>query len=516
MTLASRLRAGILLLLAILAATSWLILTQAARGFSDELTQQLNGSIAMYVVDEAPLIRAGQPDAAQLARLARQAMVINPMVDVYLLDPLGRIIGRREVDAPATAPATARGTAPTTLLARSVALAPIRAFLAGARQGPLYGTDPQHPGRPQVFSVAEVRDAGLLQGYVYVVLGGTQAATLRETLGGSYILRAALGTVLVVLWLAALAAWALTAWLTRPIRELGARAQQLGAELGAGAMDGDVQRMDSLEAVRAVFEALAHRLHAQLIELRQSDGMRRELFTNISHDLRTPLTAMRGYLETLALHVDDLAPHRRHEYVAIASRHCDRLNRLVEQIFSLARLDVGAMPLRLEPVSLAELAQDIVRKYQLPAQNAALALRLVLDPTSPPVNGDIAMLETVLENLLDNALRHSAAGSAIVVSVRGGAAGVQVQVSDEGSGIEPCDLQRLSQRFEAGRGGRTGLGLAIASRVLALHGSALELASRPGQGTTAAFRMAALSRESPDATGSRPSRPRPRPAVMNS
>jgi signal transduction histidine kinase len=232
--------------------------------------------------------------------------------------------------------------------------------------------------------------------------------------------------------------------------------------------------------VSTVFEALAHRLHSQLTELRQSDRLRRELFTNISHDLRTPLTAMRGYIDTIALHADDLSPQQRTECVAIASRHCDRLNRLVEQIFSLARLDVGAMQLQREPVSLAELAQDIVGKYQWSAQSAALVLRLVLDPQSPRVSGDIAMLETVLENLLDNALRHSPAGGEIVVAVRGYEGAVQVQVRDEGSGIEAGDLRRLTRRFEAGHGGRTGLGLAIVSRVLELHGGSLELDSRPG------------------------------------
>ncbi len=508
MTLSARLLAGTLLLLTLVAATSWLILTQAARAFSDELTQQLNGSIAMYVADEAALIRDGRPDVAQLARLARQAMVINPMADVYLLDPDGRVIGRRDDDSP--------GHVPTARISGTVDLVPIRAFLAGARSGPLYGTDPRHGERLQVFSVAEVRQAGRLQGYVYVVLGGSSAATLRETLAGSYILRAALGTILVVLALAALAAWALTAWLTRPIRELGARAMHLGAELDAGAIAGDVRRLDSLDAVRAVFEALAHRLHAQLTELRQSDRMRRELFTNVSHDLRTPLTAMRGYIDTLALHIDDLSPQSRNECIAIASRHCERLNRLVDQIFSLARLDVGAMQLQLEPVSLAELAQDIVRKYQLSAQTSALALRLVLDPHSPPVNGDIAMLETVLENLLDNALRHSASGTEIVVAVRGCGAAVQVQVSDEGSGIEACDLRRLTQRFESGSGGRTGLGLAIVSRVLELHGSSLELASRPGEGTMAAFRLPALSRQMPEAKVLQPPLLAPQSAVMNS
>jgi signal transduction histidine kinase len=475
--LANRLLAGILLLLAVLALSNWFILTQAARSFSDELTQQLNGSIAMYVVREAPLIHSGVVNTTLLARLARQAMVVNPMAEVYLLDPRGGIIGRR-ADAATTV--------------TSIDLGPIRAFLAGTAAGPLYATDPRHVDRPRVFSAAEVRDHGQLEGYVYVVLGGAQAASLREALSGSYILRAALGMLLVLLVLAALAAWALTLWLTRPIRQLHDRVLQLGKDLGAGTLGAQVQGASTLGDVRNVFEILAKKLHAQVIELRQADRLRRELFTNVSHDLRTPLTAMRGYIDTIALNSDQLSRERQREFIAIASRHCDRLNRLVDQIFSLARLDVAAIRLRPEPVSLAELAQDIVKKYQLLAESMRLRLQLEIDPRAPQVAADIGLLETVFENLLDNAMRHSAAGSEIVVSVATTGDNVRAQVSDRGSGIETADLQRITQRFESGSGGRTGLGLAIVTRILELHGSALELTSTPGRGTTAAFGLPVL------------------------
>src|SRR5262249_54637862 len=123
---AGRLLAATIVLLIALAASSWLILANAARGYSDELTQRLNRSIAMYVVAEAPLIRKGRVDEAQLARLAHQAMVINPMAEVYLLDRFGRIIGQR-IKEP--------------LASDSVNLAPIEAFIGEPSRAPLYGSD---------------------------------------------------------------------------------------------------------------------------------------------------------------------------------------------------------------------------------------------------------------------------------------------------------------------------------------------------------------------------------------
>lgn len=475
--LANRLLAGTLTLLVILALASWLILTQAARAFSDELTQQLNGSIAMYVVQEQALIRAGRINATELQRLARQAMIINPMAEVYLLDPRGRVIGWRS----GTKPGAAR-----------IDLAPIRLFILGGHAGPIYATDPRHPGEPRVFSAAAVRHQGQLEGYVYVVLGGSRAAGLRATLAGSYILRAALFTLLVLLLLAAIAAWFLTVAITRPIRQLHCQVLDLGEQLGAGRISADVRSTGSLAAVRDVFERLATLLRTHVDALQQADRLQRELFTNISHDLRTPLTAMRGYLDSIELQSDCLSSERRRDYLAIALRHCDRLNRLVDQMFSLARLDVAAVRLRPESVSLTELAQDIVSKFQLPAEAARVRLQLEVDPNAPRVSADIALLETVLENLLDNALRHTPAGAEIVVAVSNDRAGVRTQVRDRGAGIDSGDLLRMTQRFEAGHGGRTGLGLAIVSRVLELHGSSLELSSSPGLGTTAAFTLPAL------------------------
>jgi two-component system OmpR family sensor kinase len=475
--LAGRLLAGILTLLLVLALASWLILTVAARDFSDELTQQLNGSIAMYVVQEQLLIRDGRANTVEMQRLARQAMVINPMAEVYLLDASGRVIGWRP-DRP--------------IVASSIDLAPLRQFLRGANEGPVYAIDPRQPTVRRVFSAAEVRHQGRLEGYVYVVLGGSRAAGLRATLASSYILRAALFTVLVLLLLAALAAWALTVGLTRPIAVLHGRVLALGEQLGADGIASERRKPGDLAAVREVFESLSCKLRAHVDALNQADRLRREMITNISHDLRTPLTAMRGYLDSIELQSDRLPGERRREYLAIALRHCDRLNRLVDQMFSLARLDVAAVRLRPEPVSLTELAQDIVSKFQLSADAAQVRLQLEVDPHAAPVAADISMLETVLENLLDNALRHTPAGAEIVVAVANCRAGVRTQVRDRGAGIESADLQRITKRFEIGSRGRTGLGLAIVSRVLELHGSKLELLSAPGRGTTAAFTLPAL------------------------
>jgi signal transduction histidine kinase len=475
---AGRLLVATIALLAASAVAGCLILARAARGYSDELTQHLNRNIAMYVVAEAPLIRAGQVDEAQLTRLARQAMVVNPMAEVYLLNPAGHVIGSR---------------GERSLTSTRVRLAPLREFLSPTARRPIYGDDPRGDGMPRVFSTAEIREGSRLQGYVYVVLGSAASEGAAATLAGSHILRAGVTTSLIVLLLTAVAAWALTGWLVRPLRRLHTRVVELGARHAARDVDSVADPCIDLDSVQAAVESLAARLAAQVSRLEQADRMRRDLYASISHDLRTPLTAVRGYLDTLVRGDSHIPADRRRAFISIALRHCERLGRLVDQVFALARLDATVVRLNREPVAMTELAQDVVSKFQGLADAARVRLQFDVDTGAPTVLADMGMLETVLQNLLDNALRHTPAGGEIVVSVTAGSGDVRVSVNDTGEGMALADLERLQRPFEIGSGGRTGLGLAIVGRVLELHGSTLRLVSALGVGTRAVFALAAVN-----------------------
>ncbi|HPF25614.1 MAG TPA: ATP-binding protein [Steroidobacteraceae bacterium] len=477
-SLAGRLLAAIVGLLSVLLLANWLIGVLAARAFTDELSQNLSRSIAMYVAAEGDLIRAGVADQKLLARLARQAMVLNPAAEVYAIDRFGNVLWPQ--DPAVVAPGT------------RVGLSPLLQFLRGdAASGPIYGDDPRAPGRHRIFSAWEVRLGDQLEGYAYVMLGGVQHASLVGLVGQSYILKVALATTVVMLLLSMLAAWGLLRWLTQPLRELQARVQGVGQRLGVGSLgEPDVGNLD-LGSIDRVVDSLARRVEQQLQALQTTDRMRRELFAHISHDLRTPLTAMRGYLETLSTQAEALSPARRAHFIEVVTRHSERLSRLVDQVFVLARLDAATLPIRPERLSVAELAQDVVAKWQLPAESASVRLQLEVDPLVPPITADIGLLETVFENLIDNAIRHSRPGGQTVVSVQRSGEDVAVSVRDDGAGIAASDLEAVQQAFVAGPGGRTGLGLAIVRRVLTLHGSKLCIRSVPEQGTEVSFRLRA-------------------------
>jgi two-component system, OmpR family, sensor kinase len=182
-------------------------------------------------------------------------------------------------------------------------------------------------------------------------------------------------------------------------------------------------------------------------------------------------------------------------YLEVAYRHCEHLGRLVEELFDLARLDANEVQPVLEPFSLPELVQDVVHKFELRAREHDITLLARYDETLPFVVGDIALIERVMDNLLENALRHTPEGGTVTVAIQPVGAAVAVHIIDTGSGIASEDLPYIFERFYQSdkmrtRGG-AGLGLAIARRIVELHGCTIRADSAPGRGTTLAFDLPA-------------------------
>ena len=218
------------------------------------------------------------------------------------------------------------------------------------------------------------------------------------------------------------------------------------------------------------------------------------MVAHVSHDLRTPLATLHGYIETLKLKDAELERAERARYLEVALDQSERLRRLVGDLFELAKLDAHEQMPDSEPVSLPELISDIAQKFQLEARHRALTIEIAADDGLPMVDADIALVERVLENLIDNALSHSPEGGTIRIPIASARDSVRVTVSDSGPGIAPEHLPRVFDRFyQAGNAHRgnahAGLGLAIAKRIVELHGARLEVESTVGQGTAFSFEL---------------------------
>lgn len=261
--------------------------------------------------------------------------------------------------------------------------------------------------------------------------------------------------------------------------------------LSAGRAGAELERLKAAEGQQralAEVEVLKNRLQEENIYLR------RELIANVSHDLRSPLASLRGYLETLLLKEQALSKAERRSYLEIALRQSQHLQTLISELFELARLDFEGYRIDAEPVQLAELARDVAQKLGLAAQAREVALDLDIEPELGLAHADIGLIERTLTNLIENALAHTPAGGRIVLSMRAQGARVALCVSDNGSGIAAHDLPRIFERFyRADNKARTrddkgsGLGLAIVKRIVELHGSEIRVDSAVDRGTSVGF-----------------------------
>lgn len=276
--------------------------------------------------------------------------------------------------------------------------------------------------------------------------------------------------------------------LSRPLRALaGAGERVVNGDFAASALTG---RSDELGRLADTFVRAAQ-LAGQLGELRQKDQERRELVATMSHDLRTPLAALRGFLETMQRKADTLPANEQQHFLDTALRQTEKVSRLAQELFELAKLECDDASLNPEPFNLAELLQDVAQKYRLQAEQRGLTLQAELRPALPAVVADIGLIERLLTNLIDNALRHTPTGGTVRLDAWPADGRVAVSVADTGIGISPeylptlCDWDSPLARRARADGG--GFGLIVVGKIAQLHGSRLYVDSTLGVGSEFRF-----------------------------
>jgi signal transduction histidine kinase len=483
LTLTQRLSAVFaVLLLACSGVSVWLQINASTR-HEQEVVQRLSSGLAAHIAGTAELMDASgwRPDT--IRGLFDKLMAVNPSVELYLLSSEGRIM--------------AHGTPEGHLKRDHVDLAPVRRLLSGAPL-PVLGDDPRNTARGKVFSAAPVTIHGRVAGYVYVVLQGEARDALAAHLSADSVLRTTLWAMGIVALLGLVMGLVAFRLITRPLRALTQTVRGFGRNgESASPLAADTAQEvqgDEITILRATFDQMGQRISEQWRELTRQDQQRRDLVANISHDLRTPLTSLHGYLETLRVKDESLSAADRRRYLDIALGQSHKVGRLAQELFELARLESGLVQPESEPFALPDLVQDVLQKFELAAEARRQELVVDIPQAIPAVRADLGMIERVLTNLLDNAIRHNPPGTRITVRLLGQQRMVQVDVSDTGEGI-PKELReglftRASVlRRTAHEGG--GLGLIIVQRMLQLHGSEIQLIEGAQAGAVFRFFLAA-------------------------
>lgn len=447
-----------------------------AEMYFQETRQKLDLYVADHIANEYDYFNEDSVNLDNINMIFHNVMVINPSIEVYLLNTQGKILAYYAPDHK--------------IEAEYIPLEPVKKFLEQKEQFVL-GVDPKNPLTEKAFSAAEVFDDGQFKGYIYVILGGEEYENASQLVFGSYILRLGIRSMAIALITAAFIGFIAIGFITRNIR----RINSVIKDFQSGNLDTRIKPKGKgeLSEFADAFNEMADTIVSNIHKIKAMDQSRRELIANVSHDLRTPLAIIQGYIETLLIKSEKLAEEEKQKYLDTILSGTKRLLKLVEELFELSKLEAKQVEPNLELFSISDLAQDIHQENALLAEVKGIQLKLDVEDKLPLIYGDISMMEKVFQNLLDNAMKFTPKGQSISIQLKRIDESVNVSIKDTGIGISEKDLPYVFERYhknprisdmnEQG----LGLGLAIVKKIIELHNTQITVSSTPDKGTTFSF-----------------------------
>ncbi|ELA8349860.1 HAMP domain-containing histidine kinase [Vibrio alginolyticus] len=402
--------------------------------------QSLHKELASHMRDDNPLMIGTDYNPKALKSIFHTLMLIGPDFEIYFLDSQGNI----------TTHAAPEGAE----IMGKVDLNPIKQFL-NDQPFPILGEDPRNRGEHKVFSVAAIEELGSTVGYLYVVIGSTRHDTIANAqVDTPYIALA--GLVLVSILGFALGAYVLVKRsLLNPIERVTKQLQQQ-AEHDFRLQPDFTHQVPELVPIAHSYQMMAKHIQQQFLQLEYQSSHRRQSLLQLSHDLKTPLSSVLGYLETWRLQHPESDP-----LIDVAFRNCEKLSTQLHSLLDAARKEAPIPNYEYRPVDLGALMAECAETMQSQFSRKEVVLKVDIDSEIQTV-GDKGLLERLVLNLLENALRHSPIGSEVHC---------QAHLSEDKSRIHFAFVNHIEEEAE---GGSLGIGTKIVQSILMLHHSYLE------------------------------------------
>ena len=403
-------------------------------------TQSLHKDLAVHMRDDNPLMIGTEYNPKALKSIFHTLMLIGPDFEIYFLDAQGNI----------TTHAAPEGAE----IMGSIDVEPIKRFLADA-PFPILGQDPRHPGEDTVFSVAAIKEFGSTIGYLYVVIGSTKHSTIAKAqVDTPYIALTGL-TLLSILGFALGAYWLVKRSLLTPIEKVTSSLEQQ-AEHDFRLNPDFTKQVPELVPIAHSYQKMAKHIQQQFLQLEYQASSRRDTLVQLSHDLKTPLSSVLGYLETWKLQHPGSDP-----LIEVAYRNCGKLSDQLHSLLETAKSDAGLPRYQYEPVELSSLVAECAETMMSQFQRKQIELNVDVDSGIQTI-GDRGLLERLVLNLLENALRHSPNGASV---------DCQAHKSEDGKSIQFVFINKVEQSAPSGS---LGIGTKIVQSILMLHHSYLE------------------------------------------
>ena len=477
-----KISAALMSILLILGLVYIFISSYIGQQYFQEVNQRLYGNLATSVLQQIQPYTKGEVNDAAIKDLMHSTMVMNPSAEVYLLDPTGKIITH----------AAPKGRVKLT----SVSLQPIKTFIEAEEKPFILGDDPRHPEASKVFSAAPIIEDGKVTGYLYIILASEEQAAVTSGLFTGYMARLG-GDLFFISLIGALLLGLLAIWyLTKNLRTIIKTVQRFKE----GDFTARIPESDKgdFEILSNTFNEMAETIHENINQLKSVETLRRELIANVSHDLRTPLAIVKGYVETLLIKEENTTKEERTKYLKTSMSSLDRLEKLIAQLFEYSKLEAKQIEPQKEPFFISELVQDVVAKYQILATEKNIEIQMKANTPVPLVFADVGLVEQVIQNLMDNALQFTPVGGKIWIKLTPNTENVEITVRDTGPGIPENEQSHIFDRYRrASRTGNkskgAGLGLAIVKKILELHDTSIRVSSKLNEGTSFIFQLPAYA-----------------------
>ncbi len=470
--------------LVIMMGVSYIGITEYfANKHNQETTQRLNADVAQHVIDEkfqnaSPFLEDGSVNKPLFGDLMHDMMAVNRGIEVYLLDDQGDILYSVVLD-----PNDEKAT-------KSVSLAPIKSFITEKGKNYVLGDDPRTPGKQKIFSVAPYSVDGR-NGYVYIVLAGKKFQEVSSTLMGQYFAKLGLGAILLTSVFAAIIGLLAIWFLTKNLRLITGKVRRFSE----GDLSARIENPDAsdISIFANSFNEMADTITGNIDKMQSVDLLRRELIANVSHDLRTPLAILKGYIETLQMKRESLSEDEKKEYLQITHDNVDKLSKLINQLFEYSKLEAEQVIPVKEPFSITELSHDLIAKFNVLAEPKQIDLKLENPKENNLVFADLSLVERALQNLIENAIKYTEPKGKVTLSLLKKGDEIEIRISDTGAGIpvseQPFIFDRYKQINESAKRQGSGLGLAIVKKIMELHDTTITVLSKPKEGSSFIFNL---------------------------
>lgn len=428
-------------------------------------TQLLNKDVAAHIAQfTSPFSQRGI-NKQKADSVFQDAMVLSPSAEVYFLDTSGKVIAFHAEEKE--------------ILQWMVSLVPIKKYIETKGEDYIKGTDPKDPGQLKIFSASEVKEKTVTLGYIYVILGSKKSENIIDLLYGNHIISLAIKAFIAIILLSFLVSFI---YLRRMRKHFG---QMIGVlerfENGDYTARFRLKNGDELEPVTSAFNKMADLLSATIMKLTTSEEERKTFIATISHDLRTPLAIARGYTETLILKREkgDVTPEEQDYYAGLIYTKMLQIENMVKQLFELSKMEAVEFSPNKEPFVLSEIVQETINTFQLIASEKRVELKCTQCLYHVWVNADISMMERVVQNVVDNAVKSTPEGGFAHGSMIVEEGDIIFKIENTGDAL-PDDLvqwinhNKDESTLSAKRPAKLGLGLLIVQKILLLHNSTLK------------------------------------------